>query len=253
MSASGYGSHAIARDLAGASPWRARLVRALYPPMPTLNVIARADRARIAEAIFAPDATVLNIGSGARSGCGRWLWESAEARSATVIDIDIVANEDINLIANAECLPLADDAVDAIVLQAVLEHVTDPRTVLAEALRVLRTGGIIYLEVPFLQGFHADPHDYQRYTLPGLRRRLAAFEELESGVSVGPACTLVWVMRDLVSNIFTNRLLYAASRFLAGWLLAPLRYLDLALRATPAAERLANEFYFLGRKPGRAP
>ena len=35
--------------------------------------------------------------------------------------------------------------------------------------RVLKPGGYIYSEVPFLQGFHADPDDYQRYTLQGLK------------------------------------------------------------------------------------
>ena len=37
-------------------------------------------------------------------------------------------------------------------------------------MRVLKPNGFIYIEVPFLQGFHADPNDFHSYT-----RRLKDF------------------------------------------------------------------------------
>jgi SAM-dependent methyltransferase len=217
--------------------------------MPTLNVIPSAALGEIRAALFRPGNTVLNIGSGGLSGCGRRLWARPDVSCCHVIHMDLGGGEGVNLRGDAHVLPFSDASLDAVIMQAVLEHLAEPRAALAEAWRVLRPGGVLYVEMPFLQGFHADPHDYQRYTLQGLRRRLAGFEELASGVSVGPFCTLVWVLRDGLSSCFRNRQMYAFSRALAGWVLSPIRYLDYLARHSAAAERLANEYYFLCRKP----
>lgn len=247
MTSGGHGSHPL---LAGIrAPWLQRLARVFYPPMPTLNVIPSAVLGDIRTALFRPGNVVLNIGSGGLSGCGRRLWAMPGVSRCHVIHMDLGGGEGVNLLGDAHVLPLSDASLDAVIMQAVLEHLAEPRAAIAEAWRALRPGGVLYVEMPFLQGFHADPHDYQRYTLEGLRRRLAGFEELASGVSVGPFCTLVWLLRDGLSSCFRNRLMYAFSRTLVGWVLSPLRYLDYLARYNTAATRLANEYYFLCRKP----
>lgn len=177
------------------------------------------------------------------------MWRGAAPGAARVIHVDLGHADGVTLVADAMQLPLADATVDSVVLQAVLEHVPQPERVIDEATRVLKPGGFIYVEVPFLQGFHADPHDYQRYTLEGLRRQLAAFREIDAGVSAGPFSALVWLLRDLASSWTTQPVLFALLRFTAAWLLAPLRYLDLLIRSNRVAARLASEVYMLGQKP----
>jgi len=250
MKSGGYGSNQTARALAARLPFGNAIIRVLYPPMPTLNIIPRARLAQIRSAVFVPHGLVLNVGAGEVEGSGRRLWQGVETVGARIVQIDIGPGAKIDLVADARFLPFADSSVHSIVLQAVLEHVRAPEIVIAEAFRVLRPGGHLYVEMPFLQGFHADPHDYQRYTLEGLRWQLRAFEECLAGVSVGPFSTLVWMLRDGLSAWSTNRWVYAGCRFLAGWLFSPLRYLDLLLGDSRVARRLANEFYFLARKPG---
>ena len=49
---------------------------------------------------------------------------------------------------------LADASVDGVIVQAVLEHVLDPRTVAAEVERVLRPRGMVYAETPLMQQVH---------------------------------------------------------------------------------------------------
>lgn len=245
----GYGSHDLVESLRWGNPLLKRLVKALYPPMPTLNIMGRSKIEALQARLFRSGAIVINVGSGGLSGCGYRLWQNDSFRAAQVYHLDILSGDRVSLVGDAHCLPLRSESVDSLIYQAVLEHVPDPRRVIEEAARVLKPGGYLYLEVPFLQGFHADPCDFQRYTLEGLRIRTRAFAEIEAGVSVGPFCTLVWIIRDGVSSCFTNPVLYAASRFAAGWLLSPIRYLDYLIRNNPAARRLACEYYFLCQKP----
>ncbi len=252
MNGGGYGANEIARRIAGRSRVAATLVKLAYPPMPTLNVMPPSVVRRVQAALFRPGGLAINVGSGAVSGCGRKLWKNAGTDRCAVFNLDIQSNSQVDLVGDAHCLPFADNSLDSIILQAVLEHVTEPRRVIAETERALKPGGYLYIEMPFLQGFHADPHDYQRYTLEGLRHRLEKFEEVACGVSVGPFCTLVWIVRDGASSLFRHPFLYAAVRFSLGWILAPLRYLDYLVRGNRAAVRLANEYYFLCRKPGPA-
>lgn len=76
--------------------------------------------------------------------------------------------------ATASALPLANDCIDTALLLEVTEHLADPDLALAEVARVLRPGGRLLLSMPFLYPIHDAPHDYQRFTEHGLRRRVEA-------------------------------------------------------------------------------
>lgn len=61
-------------------------------------------------------------------------------------------------------IPVGDNYYDGIVISEVLEHVLEPKIVLKEAYRVLKSGGKVLICVPFMYHIHADPYDYGRYT-----------------------------------------------------------------------------------------
>lgn len=63
------------------------------------------------------------------------------------IGIDINYNPDIEWDLN-DGIPVADDSVDVVVAEHVLEHLSNPSKFLAEAARVLRSDGRLELEVP---------------------------------------------------------------------------------------------------------
>jgi SAM-dependent methyltransferase len=67
-------------------------------------------------------------------------------------------------------LPLPSAGFDTVILSDVLEHVPEPRHLWAEIARVLRGGGHLLMNVPFLYGLHELPNDYARYTSFSLRR-----------------------------------------------------------------------------------
>jgi SAM-dependent methyltransferase len=61
-------------------------------------------------------------------------------------------------------IEMDDESVDCVVLTEVLEHVYEPKVVLAEIFRVLRPGGHLIGTVPFSIYEHEAPYDYHRYT-----------------------------------------------------------------------------------------
>lgn len=80
-----------------------------------------------------------------------------------------------------EDLQFPDDHFDAIVCWSVLEHVPSPQRAISEMHRVLKPGGLIWVQLPFLFPYHADPQDYWRVTPSGLRQWMQDFEELACG------------------------------------------------------------------------
>ena len=74
--------------------------------------------------------------------------------------------------------PLPDDAVDAIVLLNVLEHIDDDETAMRHCCRMLKPGGLVVVEVPAGPGLF-DDYDrelmhFRRYSADELRRKLEA-------------------------------------------------------------------------------
>jgi SAM-dependent methyltransferase len=68
-----------------------------------------------------------------------------------------------------EHIPLRNASIDCILCMVVLEHTRDPRRVLLEFARVLKTGGSLVTVVPFLWEEHQIPYDYFRFTRYGVR------------------------------------------------------------------------------------
>ncbi|WP_109832825.1 class I SAM-dependent methyltransferase [Reichenbachiella versicolor] len=81
-------------------------------------------------------------------------WESSKHDN---IHIDTFA--DLN-----QPLPFESSSFDTVILTDVLEHIFEPRALLAELNRILNDQGVVIISVPFYYWLHEEPHDFFRYT-----------------------------------------------------------------------------------------
>jgi SAM-dependent methyltransferase len=154
-------------------------------------------------------------------------------------------------VARIERLPFAEGSIDGIVSIAVLEHVPDPSAIVAEMLRVLRPGGRVYCFIPFMQGIHASPFDFQRYTPAGLELLFGSFTERRVTIGAGPVSGFLWLLQECVAMLlsFGSRRLYWLVYVAMSPLVGALKYLDLLFIKHPMAANIASGFVIEARKP----
>jgi SAM-dependent methyltransferase len=185
---------------------------------------------------------MLVIGGGTIGSGAQTLYQDD---SVQVIGVDVYASQHTHLLADAHFLPFASEAFDAVWIQAVLEHVLDPRLVAAEIHRILKPGGLLYADTPFMQQVHEQAYDFTRFTLNGHRWLFRSFEEIDAGVVAGPGTAALWSVGYLVRALGHARL-SALTRVGLFWL----RYLDRVAIPGYSADA-ASSVYFFGAKSGR--
>lgn len=162
--------------------------------------------------------------------------------------IDGHVSENTSLVCDIHSIPLPDESFDCIFCTGTLEHVREPDRALREIHRLLKKNGIAHIEVPFIQGYHADPDDYWRWTLQGLKLLCskAGFSEVSAGTHIGPASALNWILNEniicLLGDGKFGNAVAAFFRFM------PVKYLDYLLLKRGTSPRVASGLYFVGRK-----
>lgn len=211
---------------------KARLKRALTPPLPLVHNPAEA---RLA---CPPGSHNLWIGGGGASTPG-------------FFNLDVSPFPGVDVVANVERLPFRDATLDSIECDAVLEHVARPDAAGHEMHRALKPGGMLHAVVPFCHPYHAYPADFRRWTVSGFADWVAqfGFDVTAAGVRTGPTATLLTLALEYLKVLFGAGTAGKAAYAAAGWLLFPLRYLDVWLNRTPRAAWLANHVFVLARKP----
>lgn len=103
-----------------------------------------------------------------------------------------------------EALPIDSGVADTVVSLSVLEHLREPKTMISEAYRILKSGGHIVLQVPWQWWIHEAPHDYYRYTPYGLEYlfKNSGFVDIQIEAQAG-----FFTMMTLKLNYFSLRLI----------------------------------------------
>jgi SAM-dependent methyltransferase len=182
---------------------------------------------------------------------GRWnLYIGGAGRTVEgYVNLDLLAMPGVDVAADAARLPFPPGMFQRVECDAVLEHVRDPREVMREIERVLAPGGYAHVVAPFCHPFHEYPKDYRRFTLDGLKEIRGGLEVVAEGWRTGPTATLLVFVLEYSKLLAPWRAWRAAAHVLLGWLLFPLRYLDLWLLRTARAGRIGNHCYLWLRKP----
>jgi len=165
------------------------------------------------------------------------------------VNLDLFPVPGVDVAADAHALPFPDALFTRVECDAVLEHVRDPRRVIQEIARVLVPGGYAHLVTPFCHPFHEYPRDYQRFTLDGLKELASGMEVVAEGWRTGPTATLLVFLMEYAKLLLPWRAWRILAHGVLGWLLFPLRYLDLLLLRAPQAGRMGNHCYVWIRKP----
>jgi SAM-dependent methyltransferase len=222
-----------------------RLIGRLSPANPVAPRISRTLAADAAAVDRSRRPVVLVIGGGT---IGSGLTGFYADPSVDILAFDVYPSRYTQFVADGQAIPLADESVDGVIVQAVLEHVLEPARVVAEIHRVLRPAGVVYADTPFLQHVHEGPFDFTRFTESGHRWLFRRFALLESGVVAGVGTELAWSVAHAARSVIPLRGVTSAVR----------------LAMTPAAmllDRLvdpayaidgASSVYFYGRRSTQA-
>jgi SAM-dependent methyltransferase len=128
------------------------------------------------------DASVLDCGCGDRQHPDR-----------RVIGFEYGSFKGPDAFGDGHRLPFKDSSFDFVLSQAVIEHLYDPRTACDEIHRILKPGGLLYVESAFMQPLHAVPFHFFNTTAWGLAELLKLFELLETRHEGTLHQTLSWI------------------------------------------------------------
>lgn len=185
-------------------------------------------------------ATLLIIGGGERGYYTDVFYDDLQIG---VVAFDIYYSENLTFIADAHKIPLKNASVDAVIIQAVLEHVLEPTQVVAEIYRVLKPNGLVYAETPFMQPVHEGAFDFTRFSESGHRYLFKHFEEVRAGAACGAGTNLMWSIEYLFRGLFRSKAAGKLAKLLFFWV----KYFDYLIDERYTIDA-ANGVYFLGKK-----
>jgi SAM-dependent methyltransferase len=204
-----------------------------YLPNPSITPVSQIARTL---ALLPPEARICDVGAG-----GRRI-------TPNVVTVDAVGGPGVDIVGDIHDLPIPDNSFDCVISTGTFEHIRNPWKAVQELRRILKPGGIVYIDAPFMQGYHLDPVDYWRFTRDGLRLLCEDFEELDYGPVIGPTCGLIWIVREWANSLSTNRVVSNLLLIPIALATAPFRYLDHLLIGAKRAHVVASAVYFRGRK-----
>lgn len=142
-------------------------------------------------------------------------------------------------------LPYREAVFDAVLSKAVFEHLARPWEVADELYRVLKPGGLLYVDTAFMQPLHSDPYHFFNMTLDGAKEIFKRFRLLDCGVQ--PYQTPAYSLRMQI-EVMLEHLQDARWRRVFEDLRASLNDdFDRAFDAK-GLERMAAGVFFIGRK-----
>tara|TARA_Y100000310_G_scaffold339408_1_gene431965 strand:- start:1438 stop:2121 length:684 start_codon:yes stop_codon:yes gene_type:complete len=111
----------------------------------------------------------LDLGSKSSAGSYNRFLKKEDNVKITYTDFEC-AGDDVVMLDLERPFFIENNKYDTITCFNVLEHIYNYKNVVSESFRIFKKGGQFIGGVPFLVNYHADPHDYFRYTHETIER-----------------------------------------------------------------------------------
>ena len=185
-------------------------------------------------------------------GCGLNIGAGRSKIDSRFKNLEIEAGENIDYVGSVESIPLPDESIDLVITQEVLEHVADPNLAMKEIYRVLKPGGVAYIQLPFIIGYHPCPNDYWRFTHEGIEELAAnsGLTHIETGITVGPATGFYRISVEFWSILFSTiiPIIYKPLKAVFSLLLYPIKLLDYPMMFSEQRNRIAGGYFVICEK-----
>ncbi len=218
-----------------ARSWRQRFVAGVYATHNRSAQVQKTLRRCLTD--MGPGSRGLEVGAG------------SSRLHAALVTLDLVPGPTIDVCATAECLPFSDGVFDVVVSQEVLEHVRDPFRAMQEMRRVLKPGGLIYCQVPFVIGYHPGPTDFWRFTREGIRELIeqAGLRCHQINIAVGPGTGFYRIAVEFLAVLVSRfaESMYLPAKGVFALFLYPLKWLDSVLSKSPQADRIPGGYLII--------
>jgi predicted SAM-dependent methyltransferase len=149
----------------------------LYPSIFASNYLVLSNRRRHMQKFFSARERVGKVLDVGAQYCPYYPLFRGKCDSYS--SLDIVPSPIVDIICNAEEMPIEDGSYDLVLCTQVLEHCNSPERIINECHRVLRKGGTLIVTVPSIYPVHGYPADNWRFMPDGLRYLLRAFSQVE--------------------------------------------------------------------------
>jgi SAM-dependent methyltransferase len=185
-------------------------------------------------------------GRGLNIGCGDTQLDPR------LVNVDLSRTPAVAVVGDTLALPFARDSFALVVSQETVEHVPDPFRAVREMARVLAPGGTLYLQAPFVIGYHPGPEDYWRFSRAGMRRLVeqAGLEcrSVEQAVGSGTGLYRITVEFFAVAVARVVPGLYRPIKAAGSVVFFPLTWWNGFLSAGEQSDRIPGGYFAIGIK-----
>jgi SAM-dependent methyltransferase len=185
-------------------------------------------------------------GRGLNVGCGDTRLDPR------IVNVDLSPTPAAAVRADTLALPFARGSFSLVVSQETVEHVADPFRAVREMARVLAPGGTLYLQAPFVIGYHPGPDDFWRFSRAGMRRLVeqAGLEcrTVEQAVGSGTGWYRITVEFFAVAAARIVPALYHPVKAAASVAFFPLTWWNGLLSTGAQSDRIPGGYFAIGIK-----
>lgn len=174
---------------------------------------------------------ILNVGS------------SSVRYGENCINVDIQNKPNVDVICDIHNLPDSLGNFDVIICNAVLQYCSSPKTVAQQFFKVLRPGGYLFVDAPWVQPYCTDTPDKFRFSKDGLRTIFSDFEIVETMPSIRPGTAFAMLGIQIANNLTPNKYI----NFILAKITTVLLYPFCRIK-TNREEQTAGAFYMICKK-----